>query len=151
MTCISLDLRRPEPPEPWRAQPEPRPEPRRPALAAILIVEDDETVREVTARMLMDAGYDVVTAGDGVEALVILESQPEFDILITDIRMPRMGGHALSHRVLARRPDLPIIYISGYAADWQPAVAPGRARAFLRKPFTEQDLLRAVESLLGDR
>jgi CheY-like chemotaxis protein len=103
----------------------------------------------VVARGLQYAGFRVVTAADGMEALAILPTMTEMDLLITDIRMPRMGGHALSQRILAQRPDLPIIYISGYVADWSPEAAPPGARVFLRKPFTEEDLIRACRTLLG--
>lgn len=148
MTCVYLTINQPDAPEQWQPDPEPRLQFRGPGLASILLVEDDETVREVICRVLQDAGYDVANAGDGVEALNMMEGLPAVDLLITDIRMPRMGGHELSNRVLDARPDLPIIYISGYVADWDPRVAPGRARAFLRKPFSVDDLLGAVEKLL---
>jgi CheY-like chemotaxis protein len=150
MTCISLALNRTEPPEPWRGQPEPRLRPRGPGLASILVVEDNETVLEVTARVLMDAGYDVVTAGDGVAALDIIKSQPALDLLITDIRMPRMGGHVLAQQVLEHHPDLPIIYISGYASDWDPRATLGQPHIFLSKPFPMEELILAVEALLRD-
>jgi two-component system cell cycle sensor histidine kinase/response regulator CckA len=112
------------------------------------VVEDHESVLEITARMLADAGFKVMTASHGVEALEILKNQPEVDLLITDIRMPLMGGAELSRKVLERRPDLPIIYISGYPADWNPETAAGRRQAFLRKPFTMDDLVRAIKTLL---
>jgi two-component system cell cycle sensor histidine kinase/response regulator CckA len=150
MTCISFHPPPATPPEPWQPDPEPgRREPSSPALATILLVEDDETVREVVARGLQYAGYHVVTAADGVEALAAIGQMPALDLLITDIRMPRMGGHALSQRILERRPDLPIVYISGYVADWHPDAAAAGVRAFLRKPFAEEDLLRACRTLLG--
>ena len=151
MTCIYLDLRGSPPPEPWQPQPQPQPQTRGPSTASIMVVEDDETVREVVARMLEDAGYNVVTAGDGVEALDLMGAQFTMDLLITDIRMPRMGGRTLTDHLPTRHPELPVIYISGYVADWQPEMATGPNRAFLRKPFTEGDLLRAIEALLGRR
>jgi two-component system cell cycle sensor histidine kinase/response regulator CckA len=151
MTCVYLDQRPPDTPEPWQPQPEPRPELKGTGLASILLAEDDETVREVMARMLMDGGYDVVTAGDGREALDILATQPDMDLVITDLRMPRMGGRAMADQLLARRPDLPIIYISGYVADWDPGFTASPTRAFLRKPFSEEDLLRTVQTLLSGR
>jgi two-component system cell cycle sensor histidine kinase/response regulator CckA len=150
MTCISLNLNQSDPPEPWQGQPEPRPEPSRPGLASILIAEDNDSVLDVTARVLLDAGYDVVAASDGVAALDIIRSQPTLDLLITDIRMPGMGGGELSQKALEHHPDLPIIFISGYPADWNPQTKLGRRQAFLRKPFSADDLLRAVERLLGD-
>lgn len=150
MTCISLGLNRTDPPEPWRAQSEPSPRSGSPGLASIMIVDDNDSVLEVTARALADAGYDVVTAPDGATALDIIQTLPALDLLITDIRMPGMGGHILAQHVLEQHPDLPIIYISGHTPDWDPQAALGRARVFLRKPFPLVELIRVVEELLRD-
>ena len=150
MTCVYLNLTQANSPEPWQAKPEPRQRPMGPGVASILIADDSDTVLEVTSRVLIDAGYDVVTARDGVAALDIIASQPAVDLLITDIRMPRMGGHALVQQILSRRPDLPIIYITGYSADWNPRDAVGGAHIFLQKPFQMEELVLAVEKLLRD-
>jgi two-component system, cell cycle sensor histidine kinase and response regulator CckA len=151
MTCIYLHLNRPESPEPWQEQPDPRARPNPPRLASILIAEDNESVLEVTARMLADAGFEVLGAPDGVAALDIIMNRESVDLLITDIRMPRMGGAELSRKALERHPDLPIIYVSGYPADWNAEAATlSRRQVFLRKPFTLDDLLRAIERLLAE-
>ena len=151
MTCIHLQINRPESPEPWQEQSDPRARPNRPGLASILIAEDNESVLEVTARMLSDAGFEVLVAPDGVAALDIIMNRERVDLLITDIRMPRMGGDELSRKALELHPDLPIIYVSGYPADWNPQAAKiGRRQVFLRKPFTLDDLLRAIERLLAE-
>ena len=152
MTCIYLRLNRPESPEPWQEQPDPRARPNLPGLPSILIAEDNESVLEVTARMLADAGFEVLVAPDGVAALDIIRNRERVDLLITDIRMPRMGGDELSRKALALNPDLPIIFVSGYPANWNSeAVARiSRRHAFLRKPFTPDDLLRAIERILSE-
>ena len=149
MTCVRLSLDR-DPPEAWRAQSQPDPLRKGPGLARILIAEDDEDVLNILGRMLEEAGYDVLTATDGLEALNLMGgSGPAVDLLITDIRMPRMGGLALGDQVEARHPDLPILYITGYASEFNPISPGGLPRPFLRKPFTEQDLIQMVKRLLG--
>jgi CheY-like chemotaxis protein len=148
MTCIRLTLDT-DPPEPWQSRPELRPQPKGPGLGRILIAEDDEDVMNIMGRMLEEAGYEVLTASDGLQALHLMDSGDPVDLVITDIRMPRMGGLALSERVESQHPGLPIIYITGYASEFNPLTPEGLPRPFLRKPFTEQDLIMMVERLLG--
>ena len=150
MTCISLDLHRSNPPEPWKPQQEPRPEPKRQGIARILVAEDDETVLEVVSRMLEDAGYEVLLAVNGAEAFDMIENDPAVDLLITDLRMPRMGGKDLADRLRSMRPDMPVIFISGYNADWNTGIVSSPTRILLRKPFTEADLLQAIHTILGE-
>jgi hypothetical protein len=137
--------------EPWRGEPAPRPQPRHQgARGRLLVVDDDELLRRVVGRMLEEAGYEVVLAGDGVDALACVAGSEPFAAVVADLRMPRMGGRTLGERLASLRPDLPVLYISGYASDWQPDLAAQPARAFLPKPFAETDLLRSVQALLGD-
>lgn len=150
MTCVTLDLHRSDPPEPWKPRPEPRPEPKRRAIARILIAEDDETVLEVVSRMLEEAGYEVLPAANGVEAFDMIENDPALDLIITDLRMPRMGGKDLADRLSSLHPDMPVIFISGYNADWNTGITSSPRRILLRKPFTEADLLQAVHTALGE-
>jgi CheY-like chemotaxis protein len=120
-----------------------------PRHARILIAEDNEDVRYILQRMLEDAGHEVLSASDGVEALEVMGSPDQLDLVITDIRMPRMGGYPLAERLRAARPDLPIIYVTGYAVGWQNAAEVGPNTAFLQKPFAEQDLMEAIARLLS--
>ena len=150
MTCISLDLHRSDPPEPWKPQPQPRPEPQRQRIARILVAEDDETVLEVVSRMLEDAGYEVLLAANGAEAFDMIKNDPSVDLLITDLRMPRMGGKDLADRLRSLHPGMPVIFISGYNADWNMGIVSSPTRILLRKPFTEADLLQAVHTILGE-
>ena len=89
-----------------------QPAPRR---ATILLVDDEELVRTGTADMLGDLGYEVVQAASGAEALRLLRSGCEPDLLVTDYLMPGTNGADLARAVEARRPGLPILIISGYA------------------------------------
>jgi Response regulator containing CheY-like receiver, AAA-type ATPase, and DNA-binding domains len=136
--------------EPWMDSPahEPARMPR--ALGRVLVVDDDAMLRTILGRMLSEAGYDVVLAADGLEALGRLREDGDVDLVVADLRMPRMGGQALGQELRARDPDLPVLYISGYAADWSPHLADGPASAFMQKPFDEEDFLRSVSALLHE-
>jgi len=149
MLTIRLASRQ-DPPEPWQQHPEPRPTPKRLATARIMVVEDDEMVRLIAERVLNEAGYEVMTAADGRDALAQLGTGAAVDLLITDIRMPYMDGRQLGTRVSAINPAIPVIYISGYAADWGARIGEGANRAFLQKPFDAEAMLRAVRRLLDE-
>lgn len=152
MTAVFALLgERAEPSEPWRGKPEPHPGPHpSAALGRVLVVDDDELLRRVVGRMLEEAGYEVVLAGDGLEALSFVTGAGAFDAVVADLRMPRMGGRVLGERLAAIHPGLPVLYISGYTGDWQPDLATRAASAFLRKPFVESELLRSVRGLIGN-
>lgn len=84
------------------------------ASASILLVDDDDIVRDVTRATLEASGYDVTEAPDGARALGLVEEQ-DFDLVLADLVMPVMPGPALARRLRTLRPDLPILFISGYA------------------------------------
>jgi len=118
----------------------------------VLLVEDEPAVRELLATTLTSHGYDVLEAGDGVAALAAAaRCDAPIDLLLTDLVLPRMGGAELAQRLTAERPDLAVLYISGYA-DRSPALsangtlAPGAA--YLQKPFGQEQLLRAMRAVL---
>lgn len=133
-------------------------ETRRPARQAagphgnetLLLVEDEEGVREVISEWLAGHGYTVLTAGNGAEALTLSGAETrEIDLLVADVVMPQMGGPALAERLLLQRPNLRVIYVSGYAdeAIGDPRVLAAGA-AFLQKPFSLDTLLRKVREIL---
>ncbi|HEU4615299.1 MAG TPA: ATP-binding protein [Kofleriaceae bacterium] len=114
----------------------------------ILLVEDDDGVREVARATLVEAGYAVVAVRDGDEALRVLATDRVLDLVVSDLVMPGIGGRELVSRLRATHPLLPVLYISGHAADGPP-VLDGDARvAFLAKPFTAEQLLASVRSVL---
>ena len=106
----------------------------------ILLVDDDDDVRETSADMLSELGYDVVQASSGVEALTMLDARPDLEVMVTDIRMPGMSGLELSDLARTRRKDLKIILISGYFLP-QPI-----QRRFLQKPFRTHELDQAIQA-----
>jgi CheY-like chemotaxis protein len=113
---------------------------------SVLLVDDDSAVREVTAGLLQDLGYRVVEAGSGGAALDVLDRLAEIDLLLVDFAMPGMNGAEVAREVHARRPDLPILFVTGYA-DTEALAAAGDD-GILRKPFVERDLAAKLRSAL---
>jgi PAS domain S-box-containing protein len=114
----------------------------------ILVVDDEEQVREVVARILRRAGYRVLVAPDGPTALELAdEHRDEIDCLLTDVVMPRMLGSEVAHRITARYPAIRVLFMSGYA---DPMLdAPNRIAPdvnILAKPFRENELLAAIQA-----
>ena len=112
----------------------------------ILLVEDEKALRAATARILVAHGYDVLVASDGMEALEIFEDEGDrIDVVVTDVVMPRMKGDELSRRLVERRPEVAVIFMSGY--DFSAAPLNGR---LLTKPVDEETLLRAVREAIDE-
>jgi DNA-binding NtrC family response regulator len=118
----------------------------------ILLVDDDRAVRFIATRILEEAGYDVIQAGDGVEALTyFLEDPGRFDAVVADVVMPRIPGTLLATRVHATRPSLPILLMSGYSpAEMLDHGVEARHTNLVPKPFDPDQLLAAVRRILGD-
>ena len=120
------------------------------AERTVLVVDDEEVVRILIARALTEAGYRVVLAINGVEATVILgQDTPAVDLVICDLVMPVMTGRDLARWLGAHRPELPILFISGYPRAYLEAHDlhdPGIP--LLRKPFLPSRLLESVEEML---
>jgi CheY-like chemotaxis protein len=112
--------------------------------ATILVVEDQDTVRQMIVRSLVEQGYRVVEAGDGVQALVLLSSDLRIDMVITDIGMPHMGGLQLVKRLTLTDRTPVFLFISGY--DQNRSEIPG---ALLEKPFGPDRLVAEVHRLLS--
>ena len=116
----------------------------------VLLVEDEPAVRSLAERVLMRQGYHVLSAGSGVEALELVHStHGQIDLLVTDVVMPEMGGVELAKHLLAIRPDLRVLFISGYAADTVPTTdGAGRQLYFLEKPFSPARFAEYVRHVL---
>jgi DNA-binding NtrC family response regulator len=112
----------------------------------ILIVEDDTITRRNLSVLLSDEGYDVDQAGDGVQALEILAGRP-FDLVLSDIVMPRMDGLKLLQQLQFMAPQMPVMIMTSYVSDSLSSVPAGAAE-FIRKPFVLDDLLFKVQRAL---
>lgn len=114
----------------------------------VMVVDDEETVREVARTMLEVVGLEVVLARDGLEALEFFELRPDdVDLILMDLTMPRMGGAEAAEAIRAIRPDVPIILSTGYL-DAAGAVAERADLPLLKKPYRRDQLYRRVKELL---
>jgi signal transduction histidine kinase/DNA-binding response OmpR family regulator len=119
----------------------------RPRSRRILLVEDDALIRMATADMLTDLGHEVIEAGDGAQALAVLEAQ-SVDLLITDIGLPGISGIELAKTARAREADLPVIFATGVtpsADDGISEAVPGAV--LLLKPYSVPGLIDAIKAL----
>ncbi len=117
----------------------------------ILVVEDEVPVRRVVTRVLGRVGYTVLEAADQEEALNLCRDRTDIDLLITDVVMPRMNGRELSERAASLRPDLRVLFMSGYTDDAVILKGVLEARMpFLGKPFTTEQLLTRVREVLDE-
>jgi CheY-like chemotaxis protein len=132
----------------------PHPEPAAPTgvpdRETILLVEDEDALRDATSRILTRAGYRVLAVGSGAEAVRTAQTHPEpIGLLLTDVIMPEMMGNEVATRVRAVLPDVPVLYMSGYA---QPVLAehgtldPGVT--MIEKPFSRRELLDRVSAMV---
>jgi two-component system, cell cycle sensor histidine kinase and response regulator CckA len=116
----------------------------------ILVAEDEDGVRSLTREVLEKYGYTVLEAANGEEALKVAEQhEGPLDLLLSDVVMPRMGGPELAQALLAKRPSVKVLYMSGYTD--HPMVRRGVVNAgvaFLQKPFTPTVLVSRVREVL---
>ena len=111
----------------------------------ILLVEDEPAVRQLFATALARAGYAVLEARNGEEAVKVFDEHgPTIDLLLTDMRMPYMGGAELAKQLRERKETLKMICISGYGG----SVATAVSTDFLAKPFSRDEMLRKIREVL---
>ena len=118
----------------------------------ILIVEDEPEIRECAGLALIKAGYKVTLAGDGKEALDVIGENGPFDLLVTDLHMPVMGGFELIETLIGMGSKIPVLVISGFLEEGIISkLQPLDGSDILCKPFTLQELAKKVESILASR
>jgi DNA-binding response OmpR family regulator len=114
-------------------------------LASILIAEDDKAVREFVSRALRQNGHEIMVVGDGQQALNAIEAGT-FDLLLADIVMPQLDGIALALKVSRDHPDMPILLMTGYAAERQRAHnLDALIHDVITKPFTLREICDTVQ------
>jgi CheY-like chemotaxis protein len=118
-----------------------------PESTTVLVVDDEEAMRNVAATTLRRAGYNVIAVGGGADAMKVLHHTPGVDLLFTDIKMPGIDGFRLADMAKVRRPKLKVIYATGYRdeVDTNPGVRHG---PILDKPYTPEQLRREVHLAL---
>jgi len=121
--------------------------------ATVLLVEDENAVRILAHRILERAGYRVLDARHGADALLLWRQHaPQIDAVVTDLVMPEMGGRALAEKLRAMNPTLPIVFMSGYSDDEMTRRGFADSQiAFLAKPFSADSLVGAVREALRAR
>ena len=123
----------------------------RPAGHRVLVVDDDRGVLQLTARMLRLEGYTVLEAGSGVEAMGVLDNEPDIRLVLTDVVMPEMHGLDLVSKILEREPRPQVVLMTGHAAELSSQLeARDPSLPLLLKPFTSQQLIKTVRKALGD-
>jgi len=142
------------------AQPEPQPaqttpgqqEPPAGGSETILVIEDEDVVRNLACRGLRDQGYSVIEARNGVQAIQYIEQQPgTVDLVISDVVMPEMGGRELGESLARIEPSLPVLFMSGYTGEdvvQRGLLEPGAP--FQQKPFTPASLATKVRAMLDE-
>jgi two-component system cell cycle sensor histidine kinase/response regulator CckA len=118
----------------------------------ILFVEDNAMVHQLTRKLLTGAGYTVLAARDGLEAIELITGAADaIDLALLDLVMPRLGGEAVCRALRERRPEVPVIFASGHGADaiGDPDLA--RTAATLGKPYTREELLGTIRRVLDAR
>ena len=121
-------------------------------VGTVLLVEDEDGVRAFSARALRNKGYDVLEARSGDAALEVLgEAEKPIDLLITDVVMPRIDGPTLVRQVRESRPDLKVIFISGYTEDaFRKRLDQDAGIHFLPKPFSLKQLAGKVKEVMRE-
>jgi CheY-like chemotaxis protein len=114
----------------------------------LLLVDDNDDVREITALLLRDGGYEVIQASSGTDALAALDADPAIDLLIVDFAMPGMSGVKLLEQARARSPRIKVVFITGYV---EPPWLEGKfaGEIVVKKPFTMEQLAPAVRKALN--
>jgi CheY-like chemotaxis protein len=119
----------------------------------VLVVDDEEDLRDIMRRMLERRGFDTLIAGDSQEAITVCREHPgEIDILVTDLGLPGVTGGELSQTARELRPGMRVVYISGLPKDM--AVAEGQIgqdAVLVKKPFSTELLIEALRSVLAER
>lgn len=117
----------------------------------VLVVDDEDMVRNFVAKILREAGYEVLTASSGADAWTIAGQQGDaLDLVVTDIRMPQMNGRVLAHGLRQACPRAKVVFISGYPGEFMNDEGEFETQVeFLAKPFSAERLLEKVRSHLA--
>lgn len=115
----------------------------------VMLVDDQASVRRMTRRILERAGYSVIEACNGQEALDLLSEDQGVKLLITDVRMPVLGGEELAKELVRRKRYVPVLFITGFAGDSGAATRLHEMGTVLRKPFDPAELLNAAALVVG--
>jgi len=115
----------------------------------VLIVDDEEPIRQLERRILESGGYRVIEASRALEAFALLQKDLQVDLVIADLQMPDLGGEEMARRIRRDRPNIKVLYVTGHIDELMDERSTlWEGEAFLDKPFTAKALLEAVSLLL---
>ncbi len=115
------------------------------SVPRVMVVDDEPMVRHFVMSVLVSSGYQVVDAESPAQALCVLDANPDLDLVVTDVVMPGGSGWDLADAMRSRKPDLPVLFMSGYDP---PDSRTFPEASFLQKPFRIQDLLERIQTML---
>ena len=115
----------------------------------VLLAEDEPMLRQVVGATLRQDGFEVIEAGDGEAGLQVLQSPRRVDILLTDVKMPGLNGYQLAEAAMSLRPEMRILFMTGYADETVPDAIVGASIPILRKPFDFDNLAQSVRDALN--
>jgi CheY-like chemotaxis protein len=119
------------------------------AKPVVLVVEDEVLVQMLVMEVLDDLGLEALEAGDGPSALAIVKSDPRIELMVTDVGLPGMNGRQLAEAVREVRPELSILFVTGYADKAAAGELDGRNMDMITKPFALEALSDKVTQMLG--
>ena len=115
----------------------------------VLVVDDEEPIRQLERRILESGGYRVIEASQAGEAFARLQKDLQVDLVVADLQMPDLGGEEMARRIRRDRPDIKVLYVTGHIDELMDERSTlWEGEAFLDKPFTAKALLEAVSLLL---
>ena len=114
----------------------------------VLVVDDEAPVRAIERRVLETDGYEVLEAANGLEGIAVLDKATSLALIIADLDMPELGGDEMVRRIRQARPDLPVLYVTGFIDRLMDSRPLWDGEAFLEKPFSALGLKEAVSLLL---
>jgi len=121
-----------------------------PSRYTILVVDDEESIRNLVVTFLSKLGHSCLTAVDGVDALDKMKGN-KIDAVITDIKMPNMDGITLTSEILTRYPDLPILVMTAFEQEYSAGIAiSAGAREFIKKPFSLDEFAIRLHKMIND-
>lgn len=119
------------------------------AGACVLVAEDDELIREVTSRILSNAGFSVLLAADGLEATALYdEHHEEVDLVLLDVVMPKLGGPAVYKHIRKSKQEIPVLFTTGYSpTELEPLLQQDAHASLLHKPYRAAELVGELQRL----
>lgn len=118
-------------------------------MAKLLVVDDDESIRWILTTLFQSRGHEVREAADGIDALAVLDAEPDIQLVVSDVHMSRMDGIALLENIRDQHPETLVVLMSAYASvDTAIAAIKAGAHDYLTKPLSLEDLQRVADRAL---